>query len=234
MKSYLIHLIRHGITDGNLKGMYIGSTDMPLAPEGVSQLLSFREKFNYPVADAYFSSPLLRCTSTLKILYPEANPILIPGICECNFGDWEGKTAKELEHNAVFVDWIASGGIKAPPNGESGEQFMGRCCLAFEKILEGLMKSGTTSAVIVAHGGVIMSILSAFGLPRANFYDWMVGNGRGYSLRVTPSLWMRNKVAEVIDTLPAGDTPAMEGDQKYIIDIAREAADRAFGAVQEL
>lgn len=41
-----------------------------------------------------------------------------------------------------------------------------------------MMRTGITSAVIVAHGGVMMTILAAYGLPRANFYDWLTGNGR--------------------------------------------------------
>ena len=31
MKSYQLHLIRHGLTQGNLDGLYVGSgTDLPL------------------------------------------------------------------------------------------------------------------------------------------------------------------------------------------------------------
>ena len=30
MKNYTIYLIRHGITEGNLEGKYIGLTDLPL------------------------------------------------------------------------------------------------------------------------------------------------------------------------------------------------------------
>ena len=73
-----------------------------------------------------------------------------------------------------------------------------------------------------------MTILSAYGLPKAGFYDWMTGNGCGYSLRITPGLWMRSMVAEVYGTLPAGEK-ADEGDGKLVINLAREAADRAYG-----
>ena len=38
MKSYTIHLIRHGISQGNLLGQYIGVTDSPLSKEGKEQL----------------------------------------------------------------------------------------------------------------------------------------------------------------------------------------------------
>ncbi len=232
MKSYTIHLIRHGLTDGNAKGQYIGSTDLPLAPEGLAQLLDLKKRFEYPQADAYFTSPLLRCQQTLKALYPDATPLVIPGLAECNFGRWEGKTANDLQADPEFVRWIEAGGKDAPPGGESSAQFQARCCEAFSKVVEGLMKTGTTSAVVVTHGGVIMTLLATFGLPRANFYDWLVDSGCGYSVRITPNLWMRGQVVEVYDLLPLGIRQPGSDNQTIVLDIAREAANRAWGDVE--
>lgn len=67
----------------------------------------------------------------------------------------------------------------------------------FESIVEGLMKTGTTESVIVTHGGVIMTLLAVYGLPQAKPFEWTMDNGFGYSLRVTPVLWQRDKVCEV-------------------------------------
>ena len=233
MKTYQIHLIRHGIIDGNLKGQYIGVTDQPLAPEGVRQLLELKERYQYPQAQRYFCSPLLRCKQTMKVLYPEADPTLVPGFSECSFGVFEGKSAQELEQDPRFIQWMEEGGTGAPPEGESGVDFQIRCCNAFIELVQGLMKTGTTSAVVVAHGGTIMSILAAFGLPRANFFDWMCQNGHGYSLRVTPSLWMSGQVVEAYQMLPLGYGPQRTDEQKIILDVAREAADRAYGRPEE-
>ena len=61
MKSYTIHLIRHGITEGNLLGQYIGRTDSPLAAEGIRALQDLKEKYKYPEAQAYYCSPMSRC-----------------------------------------------------------------------------------------------------------------------------------------------------------------------------
>lgn len=228
MKSYTIHLIRHGVTEGNLLGQYIGRTDSPLAPEGIARLQELKERGEYPTAQAYFSSPLKRCVQTLEVLYPGVKPIIINDFRECDFGDWEGKTAQELSDSPEFAAWVNSGETITPPNGENGGVFMQRVCAAFEKIVDSMMRSGTTSAVLVAHGGTLMSILSAYGLPRASFYDWMTENGCGYSMRVTPGLWMRSMVAEVYATIPAGQ-PKEPDDQKIVIDLAREAAEHAFG-----
>jgi alpha-ribazole phosphatase len=233
MKSYTVHLIRHGITNGNLLGQYVGRTDLPLAKEGVAWLEKLKSSSPYPTAQVYYCSPLQRCIETLRILYPEAQPIVVNDLRECDFGDWEGKTAKELAgSDENFAQWMDSNHAITPPNGEDGGTFMQRVCAAFEKIVEGMMRSGTSSAVVVAHGGTIMSILSAYGLPRANFYDWMTENGCGYSLRITPGLWMRSMVAEVYATIPA--EPAAEDDeQRLVINLAREAANRAYGNKEE-
>ena len=91
------------------------------------------------------------------------------------------------------------------------------------------MRTGTTEAVIVTHGGTIMTLLAAYGIPRASFYDWMVGNGCGYSIRITPGLWMRDNVAEVYATIPMDQDGEKDPQSEYIINLAREAADRAYG-----
>lgn len=202
MKSYIIHLIRHGVTLGNLEGRYIGSTDLPLCQEGIDEITQLKQEFDYPQVEAVFSSPLKRCVETAKIIYPEKQCITLDGFAENDFGEWENKTAEELKGNKDYEKWATSLEEITPPGGESAVDFQIRTCKAFEKVVEGMMKSGVTSAAIVAHGGTIMSILSVYGLPRANFYEWMTPNGRGYSLRLTPSLWMRDKVIEVFDTLP--------------------------------
>ena len=44
MKTFKLHLIRHGMTAGNLQGLYIGSgTDLPLCDEGRAQLADLKE-----------------------------------------------------------------------------------------------------------------------------------------------------------------------------------------------
>ena len=49
---------------------------------------------------------------------------------------------------------------------------------------------------------MIITLLSVYGLPQAKPFEWVCDNGYGYSLRVTPMLWMRDKVAEVYDLIP--------------------------------
>lgn len=202
MKSYTIYLIRHGQTSENLEGRYIGHTDVPLSDDGKEQLINMKNEMVFPYIDALFTSPLKRCKETASILYPEAKPIEIDGFIECNFGEFEGKTAEELKKSPVFPKWLAGEKGVEPPFGESNEAFGRRVCAAFEKVADGLMKTGVTEAAIVTHGGVIMTILAAYGLPELPMHEWITANGCGFTIKINPSLWMRAKKFEVFSEFP--------------------------------
>ena len=202
MKSYLIHFIRHGAIDETLLGKYIGTTDVSLSEEGKEALYRLKELCDYPPAQAVFTSPLKRCTETCRILYPDLSPLAIANLREYSFGEWEGKTAEELQSDPMFERWLAGDYDAQPPHGESNADFLRRICRIFESIVEGLMKTGTTESVIVTHGGVITTLLAVYGLPQAKPFEWVMDNGSGYSLRITPMLWQRDKVAEVYSRLP--------------------------------
>ncbi len=202
MKSYVIHFIRHGAIDETLSGKYIGTTDAELSDKGKAALRKLDYECIYPYTKVVFSSPLKRCTQTCKILYPDINPLVIANLSECNFGEWEGKTADELKDDPDFQKWLAGDNTVKPPRGESNADFVRRICRMFESIVEGLMKTGTTESVIVTHGGVIMTLLAVYGLPQAKPFEWTMDSGCGYSVRITPMLWQRDKVTEVYQQIP--------------------------------
>ena len=202
MKSYVIHLIRHGAIDETLSGKYIGTTDPPLSDKGKLALKKLAFTHAYPQPPVVFTSPLRRCTQTCAVLFPERKPLVIADLSECNFGEWEGKTAEELKGSEDFQKWLAGDNSVKPPRGESNADFVRRVCKIFESIVEGLMKTGSTECAIVTHGGVIMTLLAVYGLPQAKPFEWAMENGCGYSVRVTPMLWQRGKVTEVFSRVP--------------------------------
>ena len=210
MKSYHIHFIRHGAIGATHQGRYIGATDVPLSPEGEAELRRMDKTLRYPYAKVVFTSPLKRCTRTARILYPDIEPLVIDHLSECHFGEWENKTADELRGDPDFVKWLAGDPSVKPPRGESNADFTRRICLMFESIVDGLIKTGVTDAVIVTHGGVLTTLLAVYGLPQAKPFDWVCDNGYGYSLRITPMLWQRDKVAEVYQRIPL---PAESDDE---------------------
>lgn len=231
MKSYVIHLIRNMPCEGNLEGRYIGRTESPLAEGAITELLARKRRHPYPRAEGFFAAPHTRCVDTLRLLYPRAQPEVVLPLAECDFGDWEGKTARELEHEPGFSQWMAGGGATAPPNGESGAVFAQRVCAGFEMLVQNILARGVTENVLVASAGALTTILAAYGLPKADPYDWMCAPGCGYSARITPSLWMRGCVMEVFDTLPQGIDRSRP--EHMIIDLAREAADQAWGREED-
>lgn len=227
MKTYQIHFIRHGITDGNIKGQYIGSTNLPLNDIGIEQIRFLDENYIYPGAATYFTSPLDRCRKTLELIYPNANPIVIDAFRECDFGEFEGLAADDLKDNRDFSDWLASDGQTAPPSGESGAVFGHRVCQAFERIVEALMKTATPSAVVVAHGGTIMTILAQYGLPEASMSEWTMNPGCGYSVRIHPQLWTSGRKIEVYQQipLPKEDDAEEYHEETYIFDAEEKLSD---------
>lgn len=201
MKTYKIHLIRHGLTEANIKGQYVGNrTDLPLCSEGVDELRMLKDTVDYPDIERLYTSPMLRCKQTANIIYPDTDYTVIDEFSEYDFGQFEGKTAKELEKTEDFSLWT-SGKISAPPGGESTENFIKRLALGFRFVVEDMMKNGVSSSAVIMHGGATMMLLSSCAVPRRAAVEWQSENGRGYSVMVTPSLYHSSGIIEVYDII---------------------------------
>ncbi len=198
MKTYKIHLIRHGLTEANLKQQYIGSTDMPLAAVGLSELQRLKNENDYPRVDKVYSSPMLRCKQTANVLYPSKDIMIIDNLREIDFGDFEGKTATELELDPRYADW-AAGRISAAPGGEDNTDFAKRLCIGLNEIVRDMMASNAEHSAVIMHGGAIMMLLSSCAVPRKSMVEWTCSAGSGFSLLVTPSLYHSSGIVEVID-----------------------------------
>ena len=197
MRTLKIHLIRHGATDANYDGRYIGcKTDLPLAPEGLNELRMLKDDIDYPEIERRYSSPMLRCRQTGAVLYPDFEPVMVEELKEYDFGSFENKTAAELESNPNFIPWT-SGRLSAPPGGEDNSEFIKRICVGFNKIVLDMIESGLTESAVIMHGGAIMMLLGVSAVPRSKPVEWTADNGRGYSVRVTPSLYHKSGVIEV-------------------------------------
>lgn len=202
MRSYRLHLIRHGLTDANTEGRYIGGkTDLPLSSKGKKELKALYEDLEYPRVPLVFSSPMVRCTETAKILFPSREIITVENMREYNFGVFENKTAAELEGRPDYAAW-AAGQMPAPPEGESSKDFVARLALGLNEIVRGMMEREEYEAAVVMHGGAIMMLLAACGLPQQQPALWTSKNGKGYTILVTPSLYQKTGAVEVIGTVP--------------------------------
>ena len=75
-----------------------------------------------------------------------------------------------------------------------------------------MMQNRITSAAVVTHGGVIMTLLTAFGYPKRELGIWSVENGKGYTILMSPQMWMRDNSFEIYDTVPS---MLEEGDNRW-------------------
>ena len=186
-----LYLIRHGLTQGNLEGRYIGQRENPpLSDRGRRELTERKETHPYPRAEALYTSPLLRCLQTAQILYPMLVPVPLPSLSEQDFGLFEGNTYEQLNDDPAYRHWVDSAGLLPPPGGESGQALTVRLEGALKKIADDCRKSGAKPVAVITHGGCIMAMLSRLNLcpdsSPVSFYGYQAPNGGGFSVELHP------------------------------------------------
>jgi len=206
VKTFKLHLIRHGLTRGNLEGLYVGGgTDLPLCDEGRHDLEVFKSRFVYPAPDTVFTSPLARAVETADILFPAASHrLVVPQLREANFGVFEGRKMEDLVKDPEFARWMDPTSGFVPEGAEPTMEFHARCAETLHKLLEYMIRSEVTEAACVTHGGVIMSMLAQSALPRRPAEQWMADPGCGYTVQTDVAMWMRDKLVEAVAIQPAG------------------------------
>lgn len=167
-------MIRHGETKGNLEKRYVGFTDEPITNGAKEKLM----EHSYEKVDLVFSSPLLRCLETANIAYPNQEPIIIDGLRECDFGDFEYKNYLELSGDERYQAWVDSGGLSGFPNGEDMNQFTGRIVEAFWEAIWYARRNQANKVAFVVHGGTIQAVLHRLSMPYSEFFDWHIKNGQ--------------------------------------------------------
>ncbi|MDP3013248.1 MAG: alpha-ribazole phosphatase [Candidatus Subteraquimicrobiales bacterium] len=156
-----VFLIRHGETEWNVKGKYLGLTDLPLTEKGETQAKALAKYLEDEPISFLYCSNLERAKSTAKAV-AEAKGLEIiikPGLNEVDFGEWEGLTYTEIKakYGNLIDDWLNNTPKVAIPEGESWSLFESRVVKTFSSIVS--RNNGQTVAV-VTHGGVIKVILS--------------------------------------------------------------------------
>ncbi len=148
-----IYLVRHA--EVNLeKGMCYGQYDLEVSPslDKDAQLISKK----LPSKAQIFSSPLKRCASLAKIIFPAQHITHDDRLKELNFGEWEMKKWDEIDKKNLD-DWMNDYVNVRCPDGESYADLYKRVIEFVEDQLH-----NKESVVIITHAGVIRAILSHF------------------------------------------------------------------------
>ena len=187
-------LIRHGKTAGNAERRYIGSTDAALSADGRAEAEHARKD---PSAGSVFVSPKIRARETARILFPNAEQIVLADLRETDFGIFEGKSADEMADDPAYRAWVDGGCAGRCPGGESRADMQKRAVTAFREVIlraaEGRIPPDTDSTslpvsitavsdelIFVVHGGVIMALMEALCSPHRDFYDFHAPNLCGF------------------------------------------------------
>lgn len=160
--------IRHAACPENLRREYLGRRDPSLAPEAGGALAVARRRLQalaWAQPKKLFSSPMRRCLETAAALFKGQQPVLLPGFRERDFGPFEGKTWAELERQASYRRFIASGGQEAPEGVEPHGLMALRLDAAWERLEGSLRDAGSFGlAAVLLHGGSLMGLIERLGI----------------------------------------------------------------------
>lgn len=202
MKGYRISILRHGRTDANENGLYIGKTDLPLSENGKQELIEKYEMHEYPKVQKVYTSPLERAVQSAEILFPDRETVIVDDLREMDFGVFEGISAFELVELDSYKNWLKGGLDNAPPNGESLRNMMVRCFTALNSIILDMMSEGVTHAGVVTHSGILMNMMSCFGLPKMKPMEFTCDPGEGYEILVSAMMWQNGYTFEILGKIP--------------------------------
>lgn len=147
-----IYLVRHTAPDV-AKGICYGQADIGVKETFLTEASIIQKHLPQNIATVY-SSPLQRCKKLAEHLFANHTIYLHDHLQEINCGHWELKAWDDIPR-AEIDHWMNDLINVRIPGGESYEELYQRVKDAFIDIYQ---QAG--SVVIIAHGGVIRSILS--------------------------------------------------------------------------
>lgn len=178
-----IALVRNGMTASAQRGKYLGDTINESLLE--TERLRIRQRYEvrlYPPAEIVYTSPLLRCRETVSQLYPHVPAFVLGDLAPMDLGRYEGRSFHQIVGDDQFAQWAKAPDLRPLGDGEAPYAFQARCTRVFRQIVDELASKGIAEAAVVAHRGVLESILQRFTTPRSYYKDWALEYGGGYLL----------------------------------------------------
>ncbi|ACK66790.1 Phosphoglycerate mutase [Rippkaea orientalis PCC 8801] len=171
--SLKIYFLRHGETTASQTGTYCGRLDIDLTSEGLAMAEEFAKSYQDLPWKAVYCSPFKRTMATAQPLCDRLGMEmqLRPGLKELYYGEWEGKTPEEVNHefHDDYVRWLADPGWNAPNGGERGIDIARRSSEVIEEI-EHTYESG--NVLVVSHKATIRIMLcSLLGIDVGRYRD---------------------------------------------------------------
>jgi len=148
-----IYILRHGETEYSDIKRYLGHADCKLSKKGINDAKQLAYIFaeSEVVINSIFSSDLIRCKSTVNIVFPERKVTFLEGLREINMGALDGLTFDEVKNGYPEVYKKRGENIAEfiPLNGESFRQCQQRAITVFNQIID----TTEGNVVICSHAG---------------------------------------------------------------------------------
>ncbi len=161
--------LRHGVTSWNTAQRWQGTTDIPLAEEGVAQAFAAGKRL---AALGWrgrhvFCSALSRSRVTANAICSELGlnaPLELQDLGERELGAWEGLSISEVEgrYPGSIRAWT-DGDIAGPPGGETDVTVAHRFVQACKEILAKTQEL-ESRVLVVTHAGVLHAVDKINGL----------------------------------------------------------------------
>ena len=202
-------LVRHGRSTANTSAVLAGRTPgVALDDRGREQAAALAERLGALPLAAIVSSPLQRCLETAAPLAAATGVRVTKEkrLAECDYGDWTGRSIKELMKEKLWKVVQAHPSAVAFPGGESMAGMAARAVSAIRDWDERLTTSHGPAAVWVAcsHGDLIKAVVAdAMGVHLDLFQRIVIDPGSVTAIRYTDT---RPFLLKVNDT--GGDTSA--------------------------
>lgn len=152
MRLYLIRHPRPNVAPG----ICYGSTDIPVRPQEMEQVLAVLMPL-LPPSVPIFSSPLQRCRTLAERLHKVLNTTrlsLDPRLAEMDFGAWEMRSWEEIPREEVDA-WAQDLCACRPGGGESVLQVARR----LKAFLDEIKQLAEEEVIVIAHAGTIRLLL---------------------------------------------------------------------------
>ena len=171
-------LVRHGETPWNADGRIQGHSDVALSERGKQQALLIAERLANVHIDAAYSSDLIRCRDTAKVILERHNIPLHTTLSlrERFYGVFEGLTVEERQVHfpELFAASVVNDLDFAPTDGESPRETLIRMTPAIDEIRQ---RHADETALVVGHGGSLRAaIIALMALPAESTWSFVMGN----------------------------------------------------------
>lgn len=181
-------LVRHGETEWNADGRFMGQLDIPMDPKGVAQVAAVSKRLFSERPAAIYTSNLSRAVDTalaIQSAIASLPPVIEDArLSEMGFGDWQGRTYSEIKEadSERLTRWEADLLHEAPPGGETLEAFTDRVKAAY---LDICAAHPDQCVIIAGHGGSLKAlIVLGLGLAPEALRRLSLANGSLSELRI--------------------------------------------------